>query len=164
MLSKIWLAAAAVVSLCAGPALADDGGVVGKMNPKTGTFTPFSAAPDATSKTYAGTIEVTLTVQIKSVLPAKQSYICNVSVNVYDTASAYAYASIAETATGRTLKCLVTVPYSWRLPSSSTLTTSATWSVTAVEASGASRTAGGSLSAFNPSSTPNPKLSVSGAL
>jgi hypothetical protein len=168
MLSKIWLAAAAVVSVCAGPALADADGVIGKMNLKTGIFTPFAAMPDAASKTYSGTVQVTLSIQIKSALPAKQSYICSVSINVIDSttfgAGPNAVAGIAQAASGKTLKCVVTVPYLWVLPSSDTLTTSTTWSVSAVEATGASRIAGGPLAGFNPTTTPSPKLSASGAL
>jgi len=167
MLSKFWFAAAAVVSLCSGPALADTDGVIGKMNLKTGTFTPFAAAPDAASKTYSGTIQVTLNIQIKSALPAKQTYICGVSVSVYNSttfsAGPSAVASIAQPASGQTLKCIVQVPYAWVLPTG-TLTTTASWSVSAVQATGASRTAGGPLATFNPATTPNPKLSAVGAL
>ncbi len=168
MLSKIWFAAAAIVSLCAGPALADADGVIGRMNLKTGTFTPFAAMPAAGSKTYSGTVQVTLNIQIKSALSAKQSYICSVSLSVFDStnpaAGPDAHAGIAETASGKNLKCVVTIPYSWVLPSSDTLTTSASWSVSEVEATGASRTAGGGLPGFNPTTTPSPKLSASGAL
>ncbi len=163
MLSKIWLAAAAVVSLCAGPALADADGVIGKMNLQTGAFTPFAPTPDAASKTYAGTIQVTLNIQIKSALPAKQSYICG--VQIYSTGGGQnATASIAQAASGKTLKCVITVPYSWVLPSSGTQAVPIGWSVSAIEGTGASRTAGGQLAGFNPATTANPKLSASGAL
>ena len=85
LLAKMLLTAVAIVSLCAGPALADADGVIGRMNLQTGTFTPFAPAPDAASKTYAGTIQVTLNIQIKSALPAKQSYTCGVQISVYNT-------------------------------------------------------------------------------
>jgi hypothetical protein len=163
------LAAFVLLSLASAPAFAAGDSVLGRMNLKTGAFTPLPAVAGAASpKTYTGTIQATLTIQVKSALPAKQTYLCGISVEVFDPTSESegpsASASIAQAASDGTLKCVVTIPYSWVLAPSSTLTASANWTVTATQATGATRTAGGSFAGFNPETAPATKLSATGEL
>jgi hypothetical protein len=164
------LAAFTLLSLASAPALAAGDTVLGRMNLKTGTFAPLPAlaAGASSPKTYTGTIQATLTIQVKSTMPAKQTYLCGISVEVFDpaglTEGPSASASIAQAASDGTLKCVVTIPYSWVLAPSSTLTASANWTVTATQTTGATRTAGGSFAGFNPETSTATKLSATGEL
>jgi hypothetical protein len=160
------LLAFVALAMSAAPAFAAGNSVIGKLNLTTGTFSPLPATTAATAKTYSGTIQVALTITIKSALPAKQTYLCGVTVEVFDPTTGSeggsADASVVETASGSVLKCTVSIPYAWALTASSSAALN--WTVTASQSSGASRSIGGGLASFSPVSTPSPKLTVTGVL
>ena len=165
------IAAVALALAAAAPAHAAKDTVVGRLNLKTGNFTRFQPASTAASSTYTGIVQVTLTIQVKSALPANQAYLCGLDVSVFDPSSESegpnADATVSATASGGVLKCTVTIPYSWVLATgSSTVTASARWNVFTVQGSteGPSREIGGGFASFNPETSNATKLSAIGEI
>jgi hypothetical protein len=102
--------------------------ILGYQNPETGEFEPLvRAIPDASSTTpTTGTVEVTLTITVKTPLPKGGAIICGadltaISENKATFAYAYCYEQGYTTATvsGSTATCTVNVPYSWVVPAAS---------------------------------------------
>jgi hypothetical protein len=102
--------------------------ILGYQNPETGEFEPLvRAIPDASSTTpTTGTVEVTLTITVKTPLPKGGAIICGadltaISENKATFAYAYWYEQGYTTATvsGSTATCTVNVPYSWVVPAAS---------------------------------------------
>ncbi len=164
--------AGVVLALCAAtPALAAKDTVLGRLNLKTGSFTPLQPAQSITTaaKTYTGTIQETLTIQVKSTLPANQTYLCSLSVDVFDpmneSGSLSSSASVSATASAGVLKCTVTIPYSWVLETSSTITATPRWSVYTLQTTeGPSRDISGSFPSFNPETSTATKLTATGEI
>jgi hypothetical protein len=159
----------AIIALSAAPAFAGNDSVIGRLNTKTGTFSRLPSSPLAATKTYTGSVQVSMTIQIKSALPASQSYLCEVDISIFDEATASegptAIASVAQTASGGVLKCTVDIPYSWALASGGTTAASANWSVSEAQTTtGASRSFGSGLPSFNPATSATTKFSVTGEL
>jgi hypothetical protein len=106
---------------------------------KNGAFHPLmQAEPDVTTPALAGTYEVTITITLKTPVPAGGSVLCTTDItaaavneatqsgNSYDEQS-YSVAKVS----GSTATCTVTTPYSWVLPAaSSTVFPSVTGSYT----------------------------------
>ena len=101
--------------------------ILGYQDQVTGTFHPISkVAPDATITPTTGTVELTLTITLKTALPKGGSIICEADLNATSvnlstdagglwTEEAYATATV----NGSTATCTVNVPYSWAIPASS---------------------------------------------
>jgi len=142
------LLAAALLSAAALPASA------------TGVGTP--------PKTYSGTIQATLAVQVKSTFAANQSFLCTVSFYVYDplagTQAVNATATIAQTASAGMVKCTVNIPYSVSLAPSDTIRANATWQVSADLPNDQHRLVGGGFMPFSPEATSPIKLTGAGAI
>jgi hypothetical protein len=165
------LATAALLVCAAVPAPAAQDSVLGRLNLKTGSFTPLQPASSATTsvKTYTGTVQATFTIQVKSSLPANQTYLCDLSVNVYDitseSGSLSADASVAATASGGVLKCTVTIPYAWTLGTSPSISASSRWTVSTLQTTeGPSRYISGSFAGFNPETSTATKLTATGEI
>jgi hypothetical protein len=121
--------------------------VFGFQDPRTGVFHPLGHGPDlsenpAATTTYSGTIEVTVTITLKTALPKGDSVACSVDalagsgspasplgVTVAYDESATSTASVS----GSTATCKVNIPYSWVLPTpSATVTDSLDGNLTVV--------------------------------
>jgi hypothetical protein len=95
-------------------------GILGFLDPHTGAFRPVPSAgaegPEALT-TFTGTINVTLTVTLKTT--AITNVTCSEEVSVIDgTSSPRFFAesnSVAATGTGNTRTCTLSIPYSWAL-------------------------------------------------
>lgn len=110
-------------------------GILGYLDPGTGAFRPIppvvedSVEPPALT-TFGGTINVTLTITVKTT--ALTTFSCTATVTVMDqftTTSPRTYSesdTVAATGTGTTRTCKLSIPYSWALGSqaSDTMTTS----------------------------------------
>jgi hypothetical protein len=110
--------------------------ILGYQDQVTGTFHPLSIiAPDTTITPTTGTVELTLTITMKTALP-KDGYItCSSAVDAESASTALPIgvslwteeAFKAAKVVGSEATCTVTIPYSWRLPTaSSTLVNSYT--------------------------------------
>src|ERR1700680_1915330 len=108
-------------------------GILGYLDPRTGAFRPVPPAaeegPDSAAlPTFGGTINVTLTITVKSVGITK--IVCTAGVSVIDAiqTSPRIYEESA-TATGTTKTCKLTIPYSWALATQSSDSMSTTYDV-----------------------------------
>jgi|SRR4029077_2551140 hypothetical protein len=99
-------------------------GILGYLDPRTGAFRPIPPAaedsPDALAlTTFTGTINLTITITVKSV--GLTTFICSAEVSVGDnvaTASPRFFGesnTVAATGTGATRSCKLSIPYSWGL-------------------------------------------------
>jgi hypothetical protein len=123
--------------------------VLGYQDAETGVFHPVTRIePEASSPATTGTIQVTLTITLKTALPKGGNIVCGADLTAMSmnltagTVSDWSeMANSAATTGGSTATCTVNVPYSWVIPAkSSTVTNSVTgtYSVTMNNASGAS--------------------------
>jgi hypothetical protein len=106
--------------------------VFGFQDSRTGVFHPLGQSPDlsenpAATTTYSGTIEVTVTITLKTALPKGDSVACSVDAIAISesetTAASVTYDEIATsvaTVSGSTATCKVNIPYSWVLLTPST--------------------------------------------
>jgi hypothetical protein len=107
--------------------------VFGFQDSRTGVFHPLGHSPDlsenpAATTTYSGTVEVTVTVTLKTTLPKGDSVACSVDAIATSETETSPFTSVAydETATsiasvsGSTATCKVNIPYSWLLFTPST--------------------------------------------
>ncbi|HTJ65337.1 MAG TPA: hypothetical protein VL899_16170 [Alphaproteobacteria bacterium] len=122
----------------------------------------------ANAATYTGTVQVAITVQVKSSVPAGQKFICGVSINVYDPSAGgqgpYTGASVEKTASGGVLKCEVDIPYSWAI-GTDMASVSASWSVSeGTMETGASRNIRNGLTGFTPTKNGTTRLTVTGTM
>lgn len=112
---------------------ANSGRKVFGFQDRTGTFHPLGQSPDlmenpAVTTTYTGTIEVTVTVTLKTPLPTGDKVACSVdaiasSDNTLNPLASVTYDEIATsnaTVSGSTATCKVNIPYSWVLLTPST--------------------------------------------
>lgn len=103
-------------------------GILGRLNPQTGAFTPAHLAPLVDPETapapHTGTLTFTLTVTIKSPIATASTLSCTATADVMDNeTSEAAIRDIIQTATttvalaakATSAKCTVTIPYSWTL-------------------------------------------------
>jgi hypothetical protein len=106
-------------------------GILGYLDPKTGTFRILPQAADVDDAepraltTFGGTITVTLTITVKTT--TLTTFTCSASAYVTDdSASATGYHAYTETdsavatGSGTTRTCTLTIPYSWGLATQST--------------------------------------------
>jgi len=114
--------------------------VFGYQDPETGVFHPLSTAtPDVSTPATTGTIELVMTITLKTALPKGGAVLCGVdltafseNLSTYTISDWYEEAYTAATVSGSTATCTVNVPYSWVLPAASVLVTrnfSATYQV-----------------------------------
>jgi hypothetical protein len=107
--------------------------IFGYQDSKTGVFHPAgksidpSALPPAATTTYAGTIEATITITLKTALPKGDVIVCSVDAVATSegTAGSLLYdddAASAATVSGATATCKVNIPFSWVLFTPSTTT------------------------------------------
>jgi hypothetical protein len=106
--------------------------ILGYQDPETGAFKPLQReVPDlATTPATTGTVELILTISLKTAVPTGGKVICgasltatslNLTTGTYGDWSEQAYTTA--TVSGSTATCTVNVPYSWVLPTASTLVT-----------------------------------------
>ena len=123
--------------------------VLGYQNPETGAFEPLvKAVPDTTISPTTGTIDLTLTITLKTALPKGGTILCSgdliatsendsttFSLSVWDE-SVFSVATVS----GSTATCTVTIPYSFHVPAASTTlknTIEGDYSVEMINATGA---------------------------
>jgi hypothetical protein len=105
--------------------------VFGYQDPKTGVFHQLGnrevLEPDVTTAPTTGTVDVVVTITLKTALPKGGSIVCDASLIASSisetTASVATYEeALAEVATvsGSTATCTIKIPYSWALPAAST--------------------------------------------
>jgi len=102
-------------------------GILGYLDPHTGAFRPLPQATDAVDPaaftTFGGTINVTLTITVKST--GLTNFSCTAEVSVSDDISSASFRgydesdTIAATGSGSTRTCKLTIPYSWALATQS---------------------------------------------
>jgi len=105
--------------------------VFGYQDPETGVFHPLSTAtPDVSTPATTGTIELVMTITLKTALPKGGAVLCGVdltafseNLSTYTISDWYEEAYTAATVSGSTATCTVNVPYSWVLPAASVLVT-----------------------------------------
>jgi hypothetical protein len=97
-------------------------GILGYLDPHTGTFRPVPSAaeedPDAAPPTtFGGTITVTLTITLKTT--GLTNITCSEEVSVVDNITSPRVFeetnTVAATGTGNTRTCKLSIPYSWGL-------------------------------------------------
>jgi hypothetical protein len=114
-----------------------DHGILGYLDPKTGTFKPkaqLGEQPDVTFTTVTGEFVFSFTITIKSTLPTGTVLTCGGSATVFEESSDVQHAetaSVTATRSGSTATCTVTIPYSWALASASSDTVSLEYEVAA---------------------------------
>ena len=103
--------------------------IFGYQDAVDGTFHSLAkAVPDATTTPTTGTVELTLTITIKSTFPTgtTRTILCSSNLDestlvattdaiTVHTEAAYSYATVS----GTTATCTVNIPYSWLLPAAS---------------------------------------------
>jgi hypothetical protein len=99
----------------------------GYQDSKTGAFHPLGTTPEiadatAPTSTFSGTIEVTVTITLKTALPKGGTVACTVGASVIsESETTDAVVGISETGSsiatvsGSTATCKVNIPYSWVL-------------------------------------------------
>jgi len=98
--------------------------VLGYQDPETGTFQPLiRALPDTSTSPTTGTVELTLTISLKTALPKGGTVVCSAYLYAYSqNLSNYTVTDWSEeayslaTVSGSTATCTVNVPYSWIIP------------------------------------------------
>ena len=117
-------------------------GILGFLDPHTGAFRPVPSAgaegPEALT-TFTGTINVTLTITLKTT--AITNVTCSEEVSVIDaiTSSPRFFAegdSVAATGTGTTRTCTLSIPYSWALATQPNDTMSTSYVVAGTKGTG----------------------------
>jgi hypothetical protein len=107
--------------------------VFGFQDSRTGVFHPLGRSADLTESpaattTYTGTIEVTVTITLKTALPSGDKVACNVGAVASSESEASPFTTIAydesaistASVSGSTATCKVNIPYSWVLLTPST--------------------------------------------
>lgn len=111
-------------------------GILGYLDPHTGAFRPVPAgaeespeAPAAT--TFTGTVNVTLTITVKTT--SLTNFTCSANLSVVDgTTSPVVFDesnTVAATGTGTTRTCSLSIPYAWSLTTQSTDNMTTSYSV-----------------------------------
>jgi hypothetical protein len=103
-------------------------GILGYLDPSTGTFkiahatSELSEAAAAAISTVTGEIKVTATFTIVSAIATTTPITCSASVSVVSDAEGYVSDSSSALATrsGSTATCTVTIPYEWSLSTPTT--------------------------------------------
>lgn len=101
--------------------------VLGYQDPETGTFQPLvRVLPDTSTSPTTGTVELTLTISLKTALPKGGTVVCEASLSaVSENLSNFTIIDWDEegysvaTVSGSTATCTVNVPYSWVIPANS---------------------------------------------
>lgn len=107
--------------------------VFGYQDVKTGVFHPMNKIePDVTTAPTTGTIELTITVTLKTTVPTGGSVYCSTELDATSQDDAtFSIVDYIETSfsvakvTGTTATCTVTTPYSWIIPKASATQTNA---------------------------------------
>jgi hypothetical protein len=113
-------------------------GILGYLDPHTGSFRPLVHAADDTAEptaitTFTGTVNVTITVTLKTT--AITNVVCTIGVSVEDAITTGAPRIISEsdsvtaTGTGTTRTCTLSIPYSWGLSTQSSDMMNTTYTV-----------------------------------
>ncbi len=99
--------------------------VFGFQDSRTGTFHPLGnsveiADPTASTTTFAGTVEATVTITLKTALPTGGQVACTVEADAVSsgTSGEAGYDELATklaTVSGSTATCKVNIPFSWLL-------------------------------------------------
>lgn len=125
-------------------------GILGRLDPRTGTFKPVQVTPiddlqaEATTSTnYTGKLVYNFAITIASTIPTTSVITCYAGATVMS--SYYSYfqesATVVATRSGSTAKCTVVIPYSWSLATASAAADSVTL-IYNIEATSTSTTAG----------------------
>jgi len=101
--------------------------VFGYQDPETGAFKPLNQAmPEASTQATTGTVELILSISLKTALPKGGAIVCSADVTAAsENTSTFAVSSWSEqastvaTVSGSTATCTVNVPYSWPIPAAS---------------------------------------------
>lgn len=121
-------------------------GILGRLNPRTGSFRPAqrpliddAAAEAATDAT--GKLVFNITITIASTIPAASVITCNAAAYVVDNLNDTTFtflaitkdATVVATRSGSTAQCTVTIPYSWKLITASADTISPSIQIQALD-------------------------------
>jgi hypothetical protein len=119
-------------------------GIPGVLDPQTGFFKPMPLVPavdiDPTAvPATVGKIVLTLSATLTTSFPATESFSCGMNATVSDVTSGLLFfdtISIAATKVGSTLKCTVTLPYSWDLTNAALDTMEVSYTINAINGTG----------------------------
>jgi hypothetical protein len=129
-------------------------GILGHLDPRTGTFTPLVQRPVEDDEAVesvtptTGKLVFNFTITIKSTNLAGDTIFCSAGAFVFESSSGFDASesgSVKATVSGSTAKCTVTIPYSWPLKAASSDTITLSYAVEASGASLASRVSSQSL-------------------
>ena len=120
-------------------------GILGYLDPQTGAFRPVpqAVAPEGEEPmltTYTGTINVTITITVKST--GLTNFTCMAGTTVADNVLSGAPTSysegdtVAATGSGNTRTCALKIPYSWALATQSSDTMSTNYTVEGMASTG----------------------------
>ncbi len=110
-------------------------GVLGYLDPRTGTFKPMppqSTGEAPTPPPTQGTIVINLYVKVASTFPAGEQFSCGGSASVFESSFFDEEASVVGNLSGDLLTCTITIPYYWRLSTPGSDTVSVGFTVQAV--------------------------------
>jgi hypothetical protein len=114
-------------------------GILGTLDPQTGAFKPLTKPNRVkdeggiygTTTPTTGTLQVNVTITIKSTIPSTEPIACTVTAvmeEVYDSVYVNESATALAVRSGSTATCSMTIPYSWYLeaPASDVITITST--------------------------------------
>jgi len=141
-------------------------GILGYLDPHTGAFRPIAPPVDEAAvieppaiTVFGGTINVTITVTVKSV--GMTNVICSIGTSVNDNVTTITPRffdesdSVVATGTGATRTCKLSIPYSWGLATQASDSMTTTYSVVgAASATGALPTRSSGLSPLDTRKVP----------
>ena len=112
-------------------------GILGYLDPKTGTFHLLPALQDAeppATTTVTGKIVANFTITVDSTIASTTKIGCNITATVLDVGTGNTILEEAGNAvargSGTTVTCTTTIPYSWKLGSASTDKLTMSYSIT----------------------------------
>jgi hypothetical protein len=119
-------------------------GILGVLDPQTGFFKPMPLVHDVdidstAAPATAGKIVLTLSATLTTTFPTSESFSCGLNATVADVTSGLLFVdtiSITATKVGGTLKCTVTLPYSWDLTSPTLDTMDVSYTINATNGTG----------------------------
>jgi len=136
-------------------------GILGYLDPHTGAFRPVPTAPEdpdflAAATTVGGTVNVTLTITLKTA--GLSNITCTELVSVTDNITSPRFLeesdTVAATGTGTTRTCKLSIPYSWSLLTATSDSMATGYSVTGVAGTTGLPTRTSSLSSLDSRKVP----------
>ena len=137
LLCLCWLIAAVSAALGQAANSQAKAGILGYLDPQTGTFRPYAPvlqddAEAAAAITFTGTVNVTITITVKTT--SLTNFTCSIGVSTSEGTALSPLGfeesnTVAATGTGTTRTCKLSIPYSWGLTTQSTDVMTTTYSV-----------------------------------